>query len=68
MIKRNQRVPAFSEAMVSASIATTMSTCNRCVTWPTRTASGKGGDPLVTLYHQDADFHFTDITERGLDP
>jgi hypothetical protein len=26
----------------------------------------KGGDPLVTLYHQDADFHFTDITEAGL--
>ena len=25
----------------------------------------KGGDPLVTLYHQDADFHFTDITEQA---
>jgi len=25
----------------------------------------KGGDPLVTLYHQDADFHFTDITEKA---
>ena len=25
----------------------------------------KGGDPLVTLYHQDADFHFTDITQQA---
>src|ERR1700682_1463148 len=25
----------------------------------------KGGDPLVTLYHQDADFHFTDITRQA---
>src|SRR6266436_3915064 len=25
----------------------------------------KGGDPLVTLYHQDSDFHFTDITEQA---
>lgn len=25
----------------------------------------KGGDPLVTLYHQDADNHFTDITEKA---
>lgn len=25
----------------------------------------KGGDPLVTLYHQDANFHFTDITEQA---
>src|SRR3984885_9055264 len=22
----------------------------------------RGGDPMITLYHQDADFHFTDIT------
>src|SRR6266404_93822 len=25
----------------------------------------QGGDPLVTLYHQDADFHFTDITKQA---
>ncbi len=25
----------------------------------------KGGDPLVTLYHQDAKFHFTDITAQA---
>lgn len=25
----------------------------------------KGGDRMVTLYHQDADFHFTDITEQA---
>ena len=24
-----------------------------------------GGDPLVTLWHQDADLHFTDITEKA---
>jgi enediyne biosynthesis protein E4 len=24
-----------------------------------------GGDPLVTLYHQDDDFHFTDITQQA---
>lgn len=24
-----------------------------------------GGDPMVTLYHQDADFKFTDITEKA---
>jgi hypothetical protein len=25
----------------------------------------QGGDLLVTLYHQDADFHFTDITQQA---
>ncbi len=25
----------------------------------------QGGDPLVTLYHQDSDFHFTDITKQA---
>src|SRR6267142_1645094 len=25
----------------------------------------QGGDPLVTLYHQDSDFHFTDITQQA---
>jgi hypothetical protein len=25
----------------------------------------QGGDPLVTLYHQDADLHFTDITKSA---
>ena len=25
----------------------------------------QGGDPLVTLYHQDADMHFTDITQQA---
>ncbi len=25
----------------------------------------QGGDPLVTLYHQDADLHFTDITRSA---
>jgi hypothetical protein len=25
----------------------------------------QGGDPLVTLWHQDADLKFTDITEKG---
>jgi enediyne biosynthesis protein E4 len=25
----------------------------------------KGGDPLVTLYHQDSDLHFTDITQQA---
>ena len=25
----------------------------------------KGGDPMVTLYHQDADLNFTDITEKA---
>jgi len=25
----------------------------------------KGGDPLVTLYHQDSDLHFVDITEKA---
>lgn len=24
-----------------------------------------GGDPMVTLYHQDADIHFTDITQQA---
>src|SRR5579872_5011590 len=22
----------------------------------------RGGDPMITLYHQDADFHFSDVT------
>jgi enediyne biosynthesis protein E4 len=25
----------------------------------------QGGDPMITLYHQDADFHFTDITAQA---
>src|SRR5580658_5190101 len=25
----------------------------------------KGGDPLITLYHQDANLHFTDITKSA---
>src|SRR5215470_9298980 len=25
----------------------------------------KGGDPMVTLYHQDADLKFTDVTEKA---
>jgi hypothetical protein len=24
----------------------------------------KGGDPVITLYHQDANLKFTDITQR----
>jgi hypothetical protein len=24
----------------------------------------QGGDPMITLYHQDANFKFTDITQR----
>jgi hypothetical protein len=25
----------------------------------------QGGDPMITLYHQDGDLHFTDITQAG---
>ena len=28
----------------------------------------QGGDPMITLYHQDANFKFTDITALWLDP
>ncbi len=36
-----------------------------CGEWFHRGSLPKGRGPLVTLYHQDADFHFTDITEQA---